>query len=59
MKKQLITACAFLHQDGKLFTAKRAETKNFLPGKYELPGGHVEYGDNEYLAIKAGFREIS
>lgn len=44
-KKQLITIVAFLHKDGKLFTAKRAATKDFLPNKYELPGGHLEDGE--------------
>lgn len=45
MQKQLLTACAFLHKDGKVFIARRADTKDFLPGKYELPGGHVEFGE--------------
>lgn len=45
MQKQLLTACAFLHKDGKVFIAKRADSKDFLPGKFELPGGHVEFGE--------------
>jgi len=43
--KQAITACAFIHKEGKLLIAKRADTKSFLPGKYELLGGHVEFGE--------------
>lgn len=44
-KYQAITACIFLHKKGRLFVAKRADTKNFLPGKYELVGGHIEFGE--------------
>ncbi|MDP3883136.1 MAG: hypothetical protein Q8Q48_03725 [Candidatus Staskawiczbacteria bacterium] len=43
--QQVITACAFIHHnfDGveKLFMPRRADTKKFLPGVYELPGGHI------------------
>lgn len=45
MKRQEITACVFLHREGKLFIAKRANTKKFLPGKFELIGGRMEFGE--------------
>ena len=48
--QQVITACAFIHHnfDGieKVFLPKRADTKKFLPGVYELPGGHIDYGED-------------
>lgn len=48
--QQVFTACAFIHQkiDGveKVFLPKRADTKKFLPGVYELPGGHIDFGEN-------------
>jgi 8-oxo-dGTP diphosphatase len=56
-QSQKITACAFLHKDGKLFIAKRADTKKFLPGKFELPGGHIEYGEDIEAGLKREFQE--
>lgn len=48
--QQVITACAFIHRkvDGeeKVLMPKRADTKKFLPGKYEIPGGHIEYSED-------------
>ena len=57
--QQVITAVAFIHTeiDGvrKVFLPKRADTKKFLPGVYELPGGHIDFGED----IEAGLaREI-
>jgi 8-oxo-dGTP diphosphatase len=47
--QQVISACAFIHYDfdgvTKLFLPKRAATKKFLPSVYELPGGHIDYGE--------------
>jgi len=54
--QQVITACAFIHHnfDGveKLFLAKRAATKKFLPGVFELPGGHVDFGEEITRGLK-------
>lgn len=54
---QTITACAFLVKDGKLLIAKRASTKGFLPDKYELIGGHVEFGETPEEALKREAQE--
>jgi 8-oxo-dGTP pyrophosphatase MutT (NUDIX family) len=57
--KQVITACAFVHQefDGveKVFLPKRASTKKFLPNIFEIPGGHIDFGENVIEGLK---REI-
>lgn len=58
--QQVVTACAFIHRivDGKekVFLPKRADTKKFLPGVYELPGGHVDFGEDPVTGLK---REIN
>jgi len=58
--QQVITAVALIcHQfdEGiKVFLAKRAATKKFLPGIYELPGGHIDFGENIVEGLK---REIN
>ncbi len=56
-KFQAITACAFIHKDGRLLVAKRAETKQFLPGKYELLGGHIEFGETLQDGLRREIRE--
>jgi 8-oxo-dGTP diphosphatase len=58
--QQVITACAFIHQivdrEEKVFLPKRADTKKFLPGVYELPGGHIDFGEDVVVGLK---REIN
>lgn len=57
--QQVITACALIHHnfDGvkKVFLPKRSDTKKFLPGVYEIPGGHIDFGENIVEGLK---REI-
>lgn len=59
--KQVFTACAFLYKtvDGEpaVFLAKRALTKKFLPGVFELPGGHIEWGEDLRIGLQREIRE--
>ncbi len=58
---QVITACAFVHAkfDGeyKVFLPKRAATKKFLPGVFELPGGHIDFGEDIINGLKREIKE--
>jgi len=59
--QQVITACAFIHQkfDGieKVFLPKRAATKKFLPDVFELPGGHIDFGEQPVPGLKREIKE--
>lgn len=59
--QQVITAVAFIHHDfdgvTKVFLPKRADTKKFLPGVYELPGGHIDFGENILFGLAREIRE--
>lgn len=58
--QQVISVCAFIHHkfDGveKIFMPKRAAAKKFMPDVYEIPGGHVDYGESIVDGLK---REIT
>ena len=59
--KQVITACAFLHHnfDGvnKVFLPRRAATKKFLPNVHELPGGHIDFGEELVPGLQREIKE--
>lgn len=59
--QQVITANAFIHTtiDGvhKVFLAKRAPTKKFFPNVFELPGGHIEWGEDIVVGLKREIQE--
>lgn len=59
--QQVITAVAFLHHDfdgvKKVFLPRRANTKKFLPGVFELPGGHINFGEDIVDGLQREIRE--
>lgn len=59
--KQVIVVCAFIHHnfDGveKAFLAQRATTKKFFPGVYELPGGHLDFGEDSVTGLRREVHE--
>jgi ADP-ribose pyrophosphatase YjhB (NUDIX family) len=59
--QQVIVACAFIHHnfDGveKVFLAQRAMTKKFFPGVFEVPGGHVDFGEEIVTGLKREVQE--
>ena len=58
---QVITACAFIHHTfndvEKVFWPKRADSKKFMPGVYELPGGHIDFGEDLVAGLRRELRE--
>ncbi|MCO5215920.1 MAG: NUDIX domain-containing protein [Thermomicrobiales bacterium] len=40
-----------------VFLAKRADTKKFLPGVYELPGGHIDFGESMEAGLEGEIKE--
>lgn len=59
--KQVIVACAFIHHNfngiENVFLAQRAMTKKFFPGVYEMPGGHIDFGEDIIAGLKREVKE--
>lgn len=57
IKLQKIVVVGFIIHDGKLLIVKRSSKAKFLPNYYELPGGHVEFGEEPKEALKREIKE--
>jgi mutator protein MutT len=50
---QVLCVSAFIVNEGKALMVKRSDTEMSYPGLYELPGGHLEYGESfEHALIR-------
>lgn len=56
-RPQRVVVAAFLHDAGEVLLAKRPGTKAIAPGKYHLPGGHVEFGEHPADALARELHE--
>jgi mutator protein MutT len=56
-RAQRVVVAAFLHDQGEVLLARRALGKSIAPGKYHLPGGHVEFGEHPAAALARELRE--
>jgi len=57
MKLQKIIVSGILENNGSVLIAKRSLSKKIAPGKYHIPGGHVEFGENPEQALAREFME--
>lgn len=59
--QQVFSAVAVIHKTvdnvPHILVAKRADTKKFLPGKIELPGGHIDFGEDMKTGLKRELAE--
>lgn len=57
VEKRVFVVDGALFRCGKVLLGKRPITKSFLPGYWELPGGHEEMGETPETALKREFLE--
>lgn len=55
--KQKVTVRAYIKQDGRVLLIRRASGNEALVGKYELPGGKLEHGEQPAEALKRELAE--
>ncbi len=54
---QRVVVAAVLIDQGRVLLARRAANKRIAPGKWHLPGGHVESGESPEEALRREIRE--
>jgi 8-oxo-dGTP diphosphatase len=56
MKTVVLVGAAVIHE-GRILLLKRLETKRFLPGYYDVPGGKLEEGEEPNTAVLRELKE--
>lgn len=56
-KRFLVIVEGVLLKGGKVLVVKRSESKKFLPGFWEIPGGKVDFGEAPEQAVVREMRE--
>lgn len=58
---QAIVVCAIIHRKisdkVEILLTQRSLSSTFLPGAYEIPGGHIEYGEDIESGLKREIKE--
>jgi 8-oxo-dGTP pyrophosphatase MutT (NUDIX family) len=52
-----VVVAAFLHDREEVLLARRSPTKAIAPGKFHLPGGHVEFGEHPAQTLARELKE--
>ena len=53
----ITVVAALIEKENKVLIAKRATGTDDVKGKWEFPGGKVEKGENEFIAIEREIKE--
>lgn len=56
-KFQKIVVTGILVIEGKVLLLRRSKNEDFMPGKYECPGGKVDFGENPRDSLKREYIE--
>lgn len=55
--RQRVVAAAFIRKGDSVLLARRSLQKAIAPGRYHLPGGHVEFGESVEQAVVREIKE--
>lgn len=56
-KYQKVVVTGVLIAEDKVLLVRRSQRETFMPGKYECPGGKVDFGEDPRLSLKREYME--